>query len=73
MHLERCIPDVRHWRWLLILLNVAAIFCLRLSNVAKEGEHIHDWLFYQQYHSANTCSNGRKMKTQNIFANDGIV
>ena len=22
----------------------------------KEGEHIHDWLFYQQYHFANSCS-----------------
>ena len=36
----------------------------------KEGEHIHDWLFYQQYPFANSCSQGRKM---NIFANDRIV
>ena len=29
-----------------------------------------DWLFYQQYHFANSCSQGKKMV---VFANDRIV
>ena len=29
-----------------------------------------NWLFYQQYHFANGCSQGRK---KNVFANDRIV
>ena len=67
MYFERCIADMWYWRWLLILLNFAGMFCVCLSAIntdykVKEGKLINDWLFYQQYHFANGCSQGRKME-----------
>ena len=32
------------------------LFLAVFADKMKEGKLIHDWLFYQQYHFANACS-----------------
>ena len=41
------------------ILRVSLILWLFIGYKVKEGEHIRDWLFYQQYHFASACSQGR--------------
>ena len=55
----------------LIVLNFAGIFCFgsSLLNDCKieVGIFMIDWLFYQQYHVANACSQ-RRSETRKVFA-----
>ena len=69
VHLERCIPDVWYWWWLLIyrILWVSFTFWLFTGCKVKEGDHFHDWLFYQQYHFVNACSQGRRMEPKTFL------
>ena len=71
MNLDSCIPDV----WLAVATDSVRFcgyrfFWLFTGYKAKEGEHIHDWLLYQQYHFANACSQGRNKFV--IYDGDGI-
>ena len=51
-------------------MRLSFVFWLFTGYKVKEGEHIHDWLFYQQYHFANAYSQGRNKFV--IYDGDGI-
>ena len=48
MHLERCIPDVWYWRWLLILVDFAGILfffdCLLTTKYRRVSIFMVDWV-----------------------------
>ena len=44
--------------------------CLRVTKERRVSIFMIDWLFYQQYHFANACSQGRKIFV--IYDGDGI-
>ena len=52
------------------ILRISFLFWLFTGYKVKEGEHIHAWLFYQQYHFANACSQGSNKFV--IYDGDGI-